>query len=87
MRIIIQKHYPFGQCFLYNSVSIFYLIDNLEYIKFNFSGKSYLVHREDIINNYSNYNKIKDKNTFTKYVENKINDIDFIDSIFNKVFR
>ena len=83
----INENYYLEKSLLYNSVSIFYLIDNVEYIKFNFSGKSYLVHREDIINNYSNYNKIKDKNTFTKYVENKINDIDFINSIFNKVFR
>ena len=83
----INENYYLEKSLLYNSVSIFYLIDNVEYIKFNFSGKSYLVHREDIINNYSNYNKIKDKNTFTKYVDNKINDIDFINSIFNKVFR
>ena len=83
----INENYYLEKSLLYNSVSVFYLIDNVEYIKFNFSGKSYLVHREDIINNYSNYNKIKDKNTFTKYVDNKINDIDFINSIFNKVFR
>ena len=63
---------------------MFWLIDNLEYIAFNFSGKTYKVKREDVENNYSGYNNIS-KESFNKYVENKINDIDFIKNIFDKV--
>jgi transcriptional regulator with XRE-family HTH domain len=83
----INENYYLEKSLLYNSVSIFYLIDNVDYIKYNFSGKTYIVYRKDIINNYPNYNKIKNNNTFNKYVENKMNDVDFIDNIFNKIFR
>ena len=49
---------------IYNSVSLFKLIDNLEYITFNFSGSRYTITREAIEKYYP--------------VEQKINDNEFI---------
>ena len=83
----INENYYLEKSLLYNSVSIFYLIDNVDYIKYNFSGKTYIVYRDTIKNNYPNYNDIKDNNTFNKYLESKMYDIDFIDNIFNKIFN
>lgn len=76
---------------VYNSVSIFALIENLEYIKFNFSGSSYSVTRAEIEKNYPNYNDIFVDNSidignFSKYVEQKMNDRLFVSNIF-KVFE
>lgn len=62
---------------IYNSVSIFMLIDNVDYITFNFSGGTYKVERAIIEKNYPNYyeiikNEKIDKNKFNEYVENKM---------------
>lgn len=84
----INENYYLEKSIVYNSVSIFALIDNVKYIKFNFSGKSYLVTRENVVNNFPNYNDIVsggiDKKAFNKYLESKINDTDFIDLCYNK---
>ena len=95
--LIIDYHiidwYINENCYLeksivYNSVSIFSLIDNVQYIKFNFSGKTYEVKRKDVENNFPNYKAIgKDginKNEFNKFLENKLGDIDFIEMCFNQ---
>lgn len=72
---------------VYNSVAIFSLIDNIEYIKYNFSGKTYVVTRENIENNFPKYKEIVkngiNKDAFNKYLENKINDNTFIETYFN----
>ena len=81
----INENYYLEKSLVYNSVSIFYLIDNVDYIKFNFSGKSYKINRDTIENIYPNYKDIKDTRSFKEYVEDKMNDIDFIDSIFKKL--
>ncbi len=81
----INENYYLEKSLVYNSVSIFYLIDNVDYIKFNFSGKSYKINRDTIENIYPNYKNIKDTRSFKEYVEDKMNDIDFIDSIFKKL--
>lgn len=85
----INENYYLEKSIFYNSISIFALIDNVEYVKFNFSGKTYEVKRMDIENNYPHYNEIvKDeisKDLFNKYVEGKLNDTKFIDDFFNKV--
>ena len=46
---------------IYNSVSMFLLIDNMEYIKYNFSGSSYTVKRDNIEKNYPNYLELKNE--------------------------
>lgn len=73
---------------VYNSVSAFALIENLENITFNFSGSSYSVTREAMENNYPNYEDIfadnsLDTEKFRQYVEQKMNDRSFVSDIFN----
>lgn len=86
---INEDHY-LEKSLLYNSVSIFSLIDNVDKLTFNFSGKSYKVNRKQIEELYPNYDKIVsneiNKNNFNKYLENQMNDNDFVENIFNKIF-
>ncbi len=86
----INDNYYLEKSLLYNSVSIFSLIDNVDKLTFNFSGKSYKVNRKQIEELYPNYydiisNEI-DKENFNKYLENKMNDNVFVETIFNKIF-
>lgn len=80
------------KCLIYNSVSIFSLIENTQYIKYNFTGNSYKITRETIEKNYPNYfdifinNKI-DKDSFNKFVEDKMNDNEFVKATFEKLFN
>ena len=81
-----------NKALIYNSISIFMLIDNANYITFNFSGGTYKVEKSVIQKNYPNYfdvlsdNKI-DKDKFNEYVENKMNDNTFIEKVFGKCFN
>lgn len=79
-----------NKALIYNSVSLFSLIDNLESITYNFSGSSYYVNRNNIVDNYPNYSKILNndeinKKNFNKYVENMMNDDSFIEDNFEKM--
>lgn len=84
----INENYYLEKSIVYNSVSIFSLIDNVKYIRYNFSGKTYEVKRENVERDFPNYKDIvKDginKDAFNKYLEQKISDIEFIDLYFNK---
>lgn len=75
---------------IYNSISIFLLIDDAQYIKYNFSGSSYRVTRNNIGKDYPNYLEVKDedidKDKFNKYVEQKLNDNDFVEKEFDLLF-
>lgn len=76
---------------VYNALSAFALIENLEYITFNFSGSSYTVTREAIEENYPNYGDIFvdgsiDTENFNRYAAQKMNDRAFVAEIF-KVFE
>lgn len=75
---------------VYNSVSLFSLIDNLNYITYNFTGKNYKIERARVQEIYPNYNKINEnginKDNFNIYLESKIIDDVFIKDIFNKLF-
>ena len=75
---------------LYNSVSIFALIDNVKQITFNFSGNSYTVSRKQINELYPNFKDIVangiNQNNFNKYLESKMNDNDFVEDTFKKIF-
>ena len=75
---------------VYNSVVLFSLIDNLQYITFNFTGNSYTIKREKVQELYPNYSNINEnginKDNFNIYLENKMNDDVFIKDIFNKLF-
>ena len=72
---------------IYNSVSIFSLIDNVQSIQYNFSGSSYTVTRRMIKESYPHFESVKEnEKNFNKYLENKMNDDEFTRSIFNKIF-
>ena len=75
---------------LYNSVSIFALIKNAEFIQYNFSGSSYKVTRTAIEEKYPEYEKIVkdgkiDNDNFNRYVETNMNDNDFVETMFSIV--
>lgn len=77
---------------IYNSVSIFLLIENAEYIKYNFSGNSYETNRKLIEENYPEYfkiieNKKINKNNFNEYIENKLNNNEFAKNIYEKIIK
>lgn len=75
---------------LYNAVTMFILIDNLEEITFNFSGNSFVITKDEVKEKYPNYcdilDKEIDKNNFNKYVEDKMNDDEFVTNVFIKMF-
>ena len=80
------------KCLIYNSVSIFSLIENTQYIEYNFTGNSYKITRKTIENNYPNYfnifiNNQIDKDSFNKFVEDKMNDNEFVKETFEKLFN
>ena len=87
----INNNFYIEKSLLYNSVAIFSLIDNVSYIEYNFSGNSYKITRENLINNFSEYNKINnngiDKNNFNNYLEKNINNNDFVLKIFSDSFE
>lgn len=74
---------------IYNSVSIFTLIENADYITYNFSGNSYTIKRETVETNYPNYDKIDqdeiDSQMFQQYLEEKMNDNEFVERTFQKM--
>lgn len=72
---------------IYNSVSAFALIRNLEYIRYNFSGRSYVITREKVEQNYPEYRQVVagqeiDKEAFDQYVESKMNKDQFVTTVF-----
>ena len=72
---------------IYNSVSIFSLIDNVQTIQYNFSGSSYTVTRKTVKESYPHFELVKEnEKNFDQYLENKMNDDEFSRSIFNKIF-
>ncbi len=76
---------------IYNSVSSFALIENLQYINYNFSGSSYSITRETMEQKYPNYKNIFightiDTDKFKQYVDEKINNQSFVSDIF-KLFK
>ncbi len=84
-----ESHY-LEKSLLYNSVSIFALIENVENITFNFSGNTYTVSRKQINKLYPNFKDIVNnginQNNFNKYLESKMNDNDFVEDTFKKIF-
>lgn len=73
---------------IYNSAVIFGLIQNVEWIQYNFSGSSYKVIRNEFVKRYPDYNKVftgetVDKEAFDQYIEKRMNDEDFILTVKN----
>ena len=84
----INENYYLEKSIIYNSVSIFSLIDNVKYVKYNFSGKIYEVKRENVENSFPNFNDIVkegvNKDAFNEYLESRISDIGFVELCFHK---
>ena len=87
----INENYYLEKSLLYNSVSIFLLVDNVEIIHFNFSGVFYSITRTKVETLYPNYDKIKDKklseDKLNLYVEEKMNDELFVTLTFRNLFQ
>lgn len=87
-----NEEFYIDKTLVYNAVSTFSLIDNLEYIQFNFSGSTYSITRDAIIQNYPYFEKILttsgiNQENFNLYVEQKMNDNAFVQDMmayFNK---
>ena len=66
------------------------MIDNIEYITFNFNNVNYTITREIIEKIYPNYNEIIrrniDKRAFDRYLENQLNDNEFVINFFKHLF-
>ena len=79
---------------VYNSVCIFLLIDNVEYINWNFSGSSYHITREAVEAGYPDYAVIKSEETgeidlalFDDCLESEMNDNAFVSARFLSLFN
>jgi len=77
---------------IYNSISIFSLIDNVEYIEYQFTGNQYKVSRDTIETKYPSFYKIVhnnevNKENFNEFLENKMNNNEFIQRIFTILFN
>lgn len=88
----IEEDLYLQKSLIYNSVSIFALIENVEYIQYNFTGNSYRVNREIVENKYPNYSKIINNNEINKEefnynLESKMKDNIFIEETFKKIFE
>lgn len=88
----INDNYYLQQSLLYNSVSLFSLIDNMQTIHYNFTGNSYTITRKQIEEAYPNYTNIKENNQineekFNELVESKMNDTSFVQEIFQRIFK
>jgi len=75
---------------IYNSITSFILIDNLEYISFNFSETSYTINKSTTIKEYQNYDRLIisskiDVMNFKEYVDSKMKDNDFVNDTFSKI--
>lgn len=77
---------------IYNSVSTFALIENVQFVKFNFVETSYTVERQKLEETYPNYGEIvKDnainKDNFNKYLEDMMKDDEFVENAFRIIFE
>ena len=78
---------------LYNAVSTFALIQNVQYMKFNFGETNFSVERQKIEEVYPSYeeivnkDKVINKDNFNKYVEDMMKDDEFVKNIFSKIFE
>jgi len=87
----IKNSYYLEKSLFYNTVSLFALIENLEYIDYNFSGKSYRITKDYFLSNYDDFKYISNNNEINKgnfnlYLEDKVNDEEFSAYYFKRFF-
>lgn len=88
----IQEEQYLQKALLYNSVTAFLLIDNLNYIQYNFTGESYTITRDQVESTYPDYDSIKEngdiqKENFYRLLEEKMNDDAFVERVFLTMFH
>lgn len=76
---------------LYNTVSMFLLIDDLDYIEYNIFDTIFMVNRKSVEDNYPGYININRPHKFytdrfEKYVEEKIINYDFVSLNYKEIF-
>ena len=76
---------------LYNTVSMFLLIDDLDYIEYNIFDTTFMVNRESVEKNYPGYININRPHNFytdrfEKYVEEKMINYDFVSIYYKEIF-
>ena len=76
--LISSKIYQ-KQMLIYSNSLIYYLRDDIKGIHIITKDKEYQTTREEYTNNFEDYNKIKDNNSFKEYVTYKLKDEEFID--------
>lgn len=79
------------QSLIYNSVSMFLLIDNLAYVRYQFQDQFFETTREVIENEFPEYNQIYKQgdlslDAFSAYVESSLQQEGFVETIFSNVF-
>ena len=86
----INENYYLEKSLIYNSISIFALIDDIEYIQVNFNNNSYHTTRKEIQEIFPNFKYIKkdkvSKANFNKHLENEMNNNEFIKFYFKEIF-
>ncbi len=81
------------QGMVYNTLALFGLIDNLEYVRYNFSGRNYQkITRQDVETCYPLFDDIFsvdkiDQELFNEKIEKMINDIEQVSVLFAKLFK
>lgn len=76
---------------IYNAISTFLLIDNVEYVEYNFSGSSYRTNRGKTINNFSDYKMLINdginQRDFNKYLVSNIKNDEFVQKMFELMYK
>lgn len=81
------------QGMVYNTLALFGLIDNLEYVRYNFSSRNYQkITRQDVEVCYPLFDDIFsvdkiDQELFNEKIEKMINDIEQVSVLFAKLFK
>lgn len=83
----VKENLYLEKALIYNTISIFHLIENVDYITYNFTANSYKVTKDKVKEVYPNYNEIKKEEKFNTYVEKRMEDNYFIEKYFEKMFE
>lgn len=87
-----NDHYV-EQGLVYNTLALFGLIDNLEYVRYNFSGRNYQkITRQDVEMCYPLFDDIFsvdkiDQELFNEKIEKMINDKEQVSVLFSQLFK
>ena len=76
---------------IYNAISTFLLIGNVDYVEYNFSGSSYRTNRGKAINNFSDYKMLINdginQRDFNKYLVSNIKNDEFVQKMFELMYK